>query len=307
MTSLDYPHRARREPMEALLAELGGAERTAPRQGRPALSAFIIARDEEMRIGRTLRALREIADDIVVVDSGSTDQTVAIAEAHGARVLFRAWQGYGNQKRFAEEQCRHRWVLNVDADEVLTPGLIAEIGALLQNKPEPGAYNIRILNVYPGDAAPRPLADDYNVVRLYHRDVASYRDHPSHDRVELKGVRPGQITAPIWHFPVVNWHASIEKLNRFSSFQATLPSRRDARMLKLRIFSEFPINFFKTYILRRHFTGGWKGFYFAVGQAFMRTSRIAKMLETQEGVTYRPPPRPRERHERPPHLSQYRP
>jgi glycosyltransferase involved in cell wall biosynthesis len=246
------------------------------------LSVFIIARNEEARIGRTLAALQGLADDIVLVDSGSTDRTVAIAEQAGARVIFRAWDGYGQQKRFAEEQCRHRWVLNVDADEVVTPELAAEIRALLASGPPPGAYNIRILNVYPGDLSPRPLADDYNVVRLYHRDVGAYRDHPSFDRVELNGVQPGQITAPIWHYPIVDWHGFIEKSNRFSTFQATLPSRRSVTILKLRLFGEFPINFFKTYILRRHFTGGWKGFYFAVGQAFMRTSRIAKMLEARE-------------------------
>ena len=247
------------------------------------LSAFIIARDEEARIGRTLAALRGLADDIVVVDSGSTDRTVAIAQAYGARVIVRAWDGYGPQKRFAEAQCRHGWLLNVDADEVVTPELATEIRALLEGTPPAGAYNIRILNVYPGDAKPRPFANDYNVVRLYHRDAGAYRDHPSFDRVELKAsVRPGQIAAPIWHHPIVDWHGFIDKSNRFSTFQATLPSRRSARLLKLRLFGEFPINFLKTYILRRHFTGGWKGFYFAVGQAFMRTSRIAKMLEAQE-------------------------
>jgi len=247
------------------------------------LSAFIIARDEEARIGRTLAALRGLADDIVVVDSGSTDRTVAIAQACGARVIVRAWDGYGPQKRFAEAQCRHGWLLNVDADEVVTPELATEIRALLEGTPPAGAYNIRILNVYPGDARPRPFANDYNVVRLYHRDAGAYRDHPSFDRVELKAsVRPGQIAAPIWHHPIVDWHGFIDKSNRFSTFQATLPSRRSARLLKLRLFGEFPINFLKTYILRGHFTGGWKGFYFAVGQAFMRTSRIAKMLEAQE-------------------------
>lgn len=246
-------------------------------------SAFIITRNEEARIGRTLAALRGLADDIVVVDSGSTDSTVAIAEAMGARVFFQAWDGYGRQKRFAEQQCRHQWVLNVDADEVVTPELAAELRALFAGgPPAPGAYRQYILTVYPGDARPRPLASDYNVVRLYHRSVGSYRDHPSHDRVEIPGVTPGQLNGPIWHYPLVDWHGFNEKLNHFSSFQATLPSKHGDSFLKLRLFVELPINFIKTYIFRRHFTGGWKGFYFALGQAFMRTSRLAKMLEARE-------------------------
>jgi glycosyltransferase involved in cell wall biosynthesis len=275
---------------DAAVARAGSPDRVI-RPDCPALSAFIITRDEEARIGRTLEALRGLADEIVVVDSGSTDRTIAIAKAHGARVIYRAWEGYGQQKRFAEAQCRHPWVLNIDADEVLTPKLAGEIRALLQKDPPPGAYNIRILTVYPGDKAPRPLANDYNVVRLYHRAVATYRDHPSFDRVLLSGSKPGQITAPIWHYPITDWHSNIEKLNRFSSFQATLSPTRSAKVLKFRIFNEFLISFLKTYILRRHFTGGWKGFYFAVSQAFMRVSRIAKMLEAQEAARP-PPPRP---------------
>lgn len=246
------------------------------------LSVFIIARNEEARIGRTLAAVRALADDIVVVDSGSTDATVAIAQGMGARVMFRAWEGYGQQKRFAEEQCRHPWLLNVDADEVVTPELAAEIGALLGRSPPPGGYNIRILTVYPGDSGPRPLPRDVNAVRLYHREAGRYRDHPSYDRVELTGGKAGQLAAPLWHYPIVDWHGLIDKSNRFSTFQATLPTRHGDAALKFRLYSEFPINFLKTYIGRGHFTGGWKGFYFSLTQAFMRTSRIAKILEARQ-------------------------
>lgn len=85
----------------------------------PPLSIFIIAQNEADRIGRTIEAAKALSDDIVVVDSGSTDGTQALAEALGARVIVNAWPGYGRQKRFAEEQCRHDWLLNLDADEVV--------------------------------------------------------------------------------------------------------------------------------------------------------------------------------------------
>jgi glycosyltransferase involved in cell wall biosynthesis len=246
------------------------------------ISAFIITRDEAARIGRTLTALQDLTDDIVVVDSGSTDATVAIAESLGARVLHREWDGYGPQKRFAEQQCRKDWVLNVDADEVVTPALLSEIRELMADNPPPGAYKIRILTVYPGDFGPRPWPRDVNAVRLYHRAVGSYRDHPSYDRVEVPDLDPAQLDAPLWHYPIVDWASHTDKLNRFSSFQAGLPYRYSDRALKFRLVSEFPINFLKTYIGRRHFTGGWKGFYFSISQAFMRTARIAKILEARE-------------------------
>ena len=96
----------------------------------PPLSIFIIAQNEVDRIGRTIEAARALSDDIILVDSGSTDGTQALAESLGARVIFNAWPGYGQQKRFAEEQCRHDWLLNLDADEVVPPDLAAEIAAL---------------------------------------------------------------------------------------------------------------------------------------------------------------------------------
>ncbi|CAA9321253.1 MAG: Possible glycosyltransferase 2 fused to TPR-repeat domain, partial [uncultured Microvirga sp.] len=91
------------------------------------ISIFLIARNEADRIGDVIRAVRDLSDDIVVVDSGSTDGTQSVAEALGARVIFNPWKGFGPQKRFAEEQCRHEWLLNLDADEVVPPKLKAEI------------------------------------------------------------------------------------------------------------------------------------------------------------------------------------
>ena len=83
------------------------------------LSIFLIVKDEADRIGATLDAVAGLAAEVVVVDSGSTDGTRAIAEAKGARVVHHDFAGYGPQKRFAEEQCSHPWLLNLDADEVV--------------------------------------------------------------------------------------------------------------------------------------------------------------------------------------------
>ncbi|HEU0223407.1 MAG TPA: glycosyltransferase family 2 protein, partial [Paracoccaceae bacterium] len=117
------------------------------------ISVFIIAQDEAARLPKVLEAISGWADDIVLVDSGSKDGTPEIAAAVGARVFFREWQGYGGQKRFAEDQCRHDWLLNLDADEVVTPELRAEIAAFLGGRPvpPPALGRIPILNVYPGE------------------------------------------------------------------------------------------------------------------------------------------------------------
>ncbi|MGF1501929.1 MAG: glycosyltransferase family 2 protein [Paracoccaceae bacterium] len=245
------------------------------------VSVFLITRDEEARLPRTLAAL-DWADEIVVVDAGSRDRTRAIAEAAGARVELRDWEGYGPQKAFAEGLCRHDWVLNVDADEVVSPALRSAIAALFADgPPPPAAFRVRILNVYPGDRRPRPLANDYDVVRLYHRSVGRYRAHPLFDRVETAGpVR--RLFAPIWHHPVISWAQFVDKENRYTSFQAETARPRSRWQLLLRLPIEFPLVFLKFYLLRRHFTGGWKGFAFSLIAAFGRTLRIAKLLERGE-------------------------
>lgn len=245
------------------------------------LSAFIITKNEETRLPRTLDALVGWIGEIVVVDCGSTDSTVSIAKEFGARVAHRDWTGYGPQKLFAEKLCQFDWVLNLDADEVVTPDLQDEIVKLFRGgEPAPAAYRLKILTVYPGQQRPRPFAADYNVVRLYHRAAGSYRDHPVYDRVVTTGPVM-QLRAPVYHYPHASFSHAIEKLNRFSDFRAETTKVRSGAGLIARLAVEFPFSFLKYYLLRRHCFGGWRGLYFAMVQAFMRTTRIAKMLESQ--------------------------
>ncbi|MEM1298580.1 MAG: glycosyltransferase family 2 protein [Pseudomonadota bacterium] len=241
------------------------------------ISAFLITLNEADRLPRTLEALAW-ADEIVVVDSGSTDGTTEIAKAAGARVEHRDFDGYGPQKVFAEGLCTHDWLLNVDADEVVTPELAEEIRLAAG---EPGAWRVRILNVYPGDARPRPWANDYNVVRLYHRSVGGYRDHKLFDRVEHSGAAR-QLTSPIWHFPLTSWAHFVEKENWYSSYAAEAGQARSRTGLIWRLPFEMPLSFLKFFVLRRHFTGGWKGFMFSLTAAFARTLRLSKMLARAE-------------------------
>lgn len=249
------------------------------------ISAFIIVKNEQKRLPRAIAALKPWVDEIVVVDSGSTDATVEAARAMGAKVTFNEWNGYGAQKGFAERLCRNDWVLNVDADEVVTPQLAAEIRAIFASgrAVAPGAYRANILTVYPGDLKPRPWPKDYNEVRLYHRSVGAYREHPVFDRVILHDTEPRQLCQPIFHHSYLSFSHLLEKNNEFSSFRALNSRPRSSAYLKLRLATEFPLQFLKCYIGRRHVSGGWKGFYFSLCHAFMRTTRIAKMLELRQG------------------------
>jgi glycosyltransferase involved in cell wall biosynthesis len=246
------------------------------------LSVFVIARNEVDRIGDTLRAVRDLTDDLVVVDSGSVDGTVDLARSLGARVLHREWEGYGPQKRFAEEQCRYDWLLNVDADEVVTPELAAEIRGLfsLEDGPACDAYTIGIAEIFPGERRPHPLSYALHPVRLYRRSRGRYSPSPVHDRVELQpGSTLGAIRAKISHFSVRSLGDQIAKLNRYSDQQADDLEARGVTIPTWRVFVEFPAAFLKAYLGRRHFVRGTYGFLTAVNYAISRHLRIAKHVE----------------------------
>lgn len=247
----------------------------------PPLSVFIIARDEADRIGRTIEAVRHLSDDILVVDSGSTDGTQEVAAALGARVVHHDWPGYGPQKRFAEELCRHDWLLNIDADEVIPPDLASEIASLFDAPgPQADAYRIRIAELFPGESAPHRFAYALSPVRLYRKDRGRYSPSPVHDRVELvAGARVAQLKGTVHHYSVRSLGEQMDKLNAYSDAQADDLDARGVSVSIFRLVAEFPANFIKAYIGRRHALRGIYGFMTAMNFAFYRYLRVAKHWE----------------------------
>ena len=244
---------------------------------RIALSCTIVAKNEADRIGRCIEAIKAICDDIVVIDSGSSDQTVAISEGLGARVVFRAWDGFGPQKRYAEDVAKHDWILNVDADEVVSAGLANEISALLSGAPEHSAYRFKQVTVYPGHQRPRLWADYHNYVRLYDRRAVRFRDSLTHDTVDLKGVASGQLKNTALHFSFRSLDHVARKLEFYTDLQAR-EIKKPRWQLHLRRPFEYPILLFRYYVLRRHFTGGLYGLKAAHTFAAGRARRIEKFL-----------------------------
>lgn len=245
------------------------------------LSIFIIARDEADRIGRTIDAVRHLTDDLVVIDSGSTDATREIAAGKGARVIVNPWPGYGPQKRFAEEQCRHLWLLNIDADEVVPPALAQEITALFHaDGPQADGYRIAIAEVFPGEGEPHPLAYSLAPVRLYRKDKGRYSPSPVHDRVAFAaGARIARLKVKIHHFSVRSLGEQLAKLNSYTDAQVDDLMARGEKPSVLRLVFEFPAAFLKAYVGRRHFVRGVYGFMTAMNIAIYRHLRIAKHME----------------------------
>jgi glycosyltransferase involved in cell wall biosynthesis len=248
------------------------------------LSVFIITRNEADRVAATIRSVRDIADEIIVIDSESTDDTVAVATAEGARVVVQPWLGYGLQKRFGEDQCKNTWLLNLDADEELTPKLAKEIeGMFAMSKPLAPAYTIQIRDMLPGEKMLVPSAHTNFCIRLYDRTKARFSDSPVHDSVIVAEGKPAMLKAPALHRSFRDIGHAVEKLNSYSRVQAEqLALKKSLPYPGLRLAIEFPMAFLKVYFARGYVTRGRRGFTYAIVYAFGRFVRIAKYLEKLE-------------------------
>lgn len=246
------------------------------------ISCFIIALNEADRIGATIRSVRHWVDEVIVVDSGSTDGTVARAEAEGARVIYNPWPGFGQQKRFAEDQCRNSWLLNLDADEVVTPQLAAEIAALFRDGgPEMAAYGMQVSIVYPGWQRPRIWGRDHYCLRLYDRRRVRFRDSTLHDSVVAGDEPVGHLRSVVYHHTIRSLAEFERKSDERATYQARHMGRKSPWGLRLRLLTELPASFLKYYVVRGHITGGWMGVKVAAIIAYYRWIRIVRMLRNR--------------------------
>lgn len=244
------------------------------------ISAYVITFNEEKRLGRTLDALEKVADEIVVVDSGSTDRTEEIAKQHNVRFMHRDWISYANQKNFAQNQCTNEWLLSIDADEVLSDELIAEINEVKKD-PLYVVYKMRIGDMFPGLKRPRRFTKMYNLERLYHRDYATmYPDLLTKDRIALtEDVRIGQLKGLVHHYSYLTLENQINKLNRFTNQVIETALSEGKHYSRVRLVTEFFRQFLRYYIIKRQFLNGRWGFVSAVTLAYFRFLKIAKWFE----------------------------
>lgn len=243
------------------------------------LSVYILTLNEQARLPRTLEAAKQVADEIVVVDSGSTDKTCEIAESYGAKVIFHKWKNISSQKKYAEEQCANDFVLSLDADEVLSDKLIKEILAVKENRTA-DAYKIKIVDMMPGDKTPSLFAKTYNLVRLYDRTKGSMPDDLTHDRVVLeRGVNVAQLKSLVHHYSYLTLTKTWDKYNAYTDELLKTAIATGKKYSLFRLSIEFPYQFLRYYFFKKMFLRGRFGFINAVTLAYFRFLKIAKWQE----------------------------
>jgi glycosyltransferase involved in cell wall biosynthesis len=255
---------------------------------RTPLSACIIARDEEDRIGACLASLTW-CDEILVVDSHSGDRTREIAKAHGARVIERDWPGHVAQKEFAIRQARHDWVLCVDADERVSDTLRAEIEAL-RDEDFSGRAGWRMprLSSYLGRWIRHGSWYPDHQLRLFDRRHGRWTGRDPHDRVQVTGPL-GTLRAPLLHHPYRDLADHLATIERYSTIQAGL-LHAEGRRARLTDLVLRPLwRFFRFYVLELGCLDGWRGFAMACFAAHYVRLRYFKLWLLERRAELAPP------------------
>ncbi|HVA41346.1 MAG TPA: glycosyltransferase family 2 protein [Candidatus Binataceae bacterium] len=249
----------------------------------PKISLIVITRNEEELIGQCLKSAASFCDELIVVDSFSTDRTVEIARGLGARVFQRPFEGYIAQKQFALEQAGGEWVFSLDADEQATWELGGEIRATLAG-PQPAAgYRVRRVLYHLGHYYARGLYPDWHL-RLFRRERARFGGHEPHASVQIDGQDPAdeaggvaKLKAPILHFSYRDVADHAATINRLSS-QAAAAGEPGA-LTAVKMIANPAWRFFNFYFLRGGFREGGRGLYAAMSAAFYVFLKYAKRYE----------------------------
>jgi glycosyltransferase involved in cell wall biosynthesis len=249
------------------------------------ISAVIIALNEERRLPGALESLAGVADEILVVDSGSTDRTVDIAAEHGARVLSQPWEGYSRQKNFAASQAAYPWILSLDADEVITPELAAELREIKEQGPGGTAgFRMPRLAWYRGRWIRHSGWYPDHKLRLYDRHRGRWVGDYVHERVEVDGpVR--DLRGDLQHFTCDSLAEHFRTTDRYTTLaakEAFATGPRAAWVLPRAVAMTVlapPWKFIETYFVRQGFRDGPSGLVIAGMAGFYVFWKFAKLCE----------------------------
>ncbi len=246
------------------------------------LSVAIVAMDEEANIGRTLASVGW-ADEIVLVDSGSKDRTCEIAREHGARVIVEPWRGYVAQKQYAIELCTKDWVLLLDADEEVSPGLAEEIrGAIASPNAAPG-YTLPRKNLFLGRWIRHGGFYPDPKLRLFRRGQGFVAGHDPHDRCELKpdvAQQTQQFKNALVHYTYPTLTLYLNHMNRYSSLGAQLAVAKGHRRFSFSNIVLRPLaTFVYNYFIRLGFLDGREGLLLHMYHATYVSWKYAKAWE----------------------------
>ncbi len=247
------------------------------------VSAVIITYNEARNIRRTLSQLYW-CDEIVIVDSFSTDNTLAICGEFGCSIYFKTFEGYGAQKRFAVSKAKNDWVLCIDADEVLSDELIKEVRETSEKRPGYSGFMFPMNLVFLGREFRHGKESHRHFLRLFNRQAGSYNQALVHEKLELQG-KTGRLHGRMLHYSYANLRQWNEKCERYSTLSASEAARKGKNKSIAAVLIALPYYFFRYYFLERNFLNGLEGFYWSVLNAQYHFLKYLKIRELHSSPT----------------------
>jgi glycosyltransferase involved in cell wall biosynthesis len=229
-------------------------------QGRRPLSVVIITLNEEEVLARCLHSVQGLAQEVVVLDSGSTDGTRRIAEEHGARFYYEAWKGYSEQKNRANEMARHDWVLSLDADEEVTPQLRKAIEQVLDGPEEKKLYQLRRTMVYCGRPLKHTSLTGDIQTRLFNRHRTRWSGIV-HESLEMPlGHQHAMLAGRLMHYSFRSIEQHAATTVKYAGLAAKKTLAKGRKVFLFELFYRPPIAFFKQYVMKKGFLEGYYGY-----------------------------------------------
>jgi len=245
----------------------------------PSISAVIITYNEEKNIARCIKSIRGVADEILVVDSFSTDATESICKSSGVTFIQHEFEGHIEQKNFALSQAQHDYILSLDADEALSSELALSIAEVKNNCQHDG-YAFNRLTNYCGQWIRHCGWYPDPKIRLFNRQKASWGGINPHDKIKMAtGAATRHIPGDLLHYTASSVTEDIMQVNKFSEIKAVGLFRRGEKVGLLKMGLEPPWKFFKSYFLKAGFLDGWYGLIICANSAYAIFLRYAKLHE----------------------------
>jgi len=245
------------------------------------LSVIVICYNEEHRIGACLASV-SWADEIVLVDSFSTDRTVEIAGHYTFRIYQYPWQGYGRQKNIALSHASHDWILGLDADEVVSQELAREIQDILKGGPSCSGYRMPRMSFYMGRFLRHCWYPDYKV-RLFSKERARWDGREVHEDIQITG-QIGTLKGNLLHYSFPSLEEHIQTLQEYTTLSSEILWKNKKRFPLHKLLGSPLVMFFKLYLLKRGFLDGMPGLIASVMSAFHEFVKYAKYYERKKSL-----------------------
>jgi len=228
------------------------------------LSVGLITYNEAFDLPRTLSAIKDIADEIVIVDNGSVDDTLEIAKSFGAKVFHEEWKGFGRQKNSVIEKCQGKWILLIDADEVVTLQLKEKIKKHITAKESKKVYKIRFQTFCFGSRIRFGGWNNYYRIRLFMKNAGKYNDSEIHEKF-ITVYPVGKIRQSIYHYTYRSKKEYKEKMTQYAAKMAETYFKKGKQKSKFGALLSALFAFVKMYLLQFGFLDGKNGFILANG------------------------------------------